>query len=254
MIRAWLFDLDGTLVQTEKLKAISYARAAMELCPYDITEDQVINEFKKVVGRPRREVAKALVSTFNLEEAAMAKRADFGVHTAWQAFVQIRLKYYEKMLEDPAIIRENQWPHNVDLLRQARERQCQTALVTMSRCEQTTRVLKILELQDQFDFVATRDDVENGKPDPEIYHLALDELGVNGQETIALEDSPSGVQAALAAGVNVFAVSTPFTKEALHREKLLPEEQIIDDPSQLASVLERFMTNHNPIAHQGEVE
>jgi beta-phosphoglucomutase-like phosphatase (HAD superfamily) len=35
MIKAMIFDLDGTLVQTEKLKALSYAKAAVALCPYD---------------------------------------------------------------------------------------------------------------------------------------------------------------------------------------------------------------------------
>ena len=43
-----IFDLDGTLVQTERLKAISYARAAIELCPYNLTEEEVIEAFKKV--------------------------------------------------------------------------------------------------------------------------------------------------------------------------------------------------------------
>ena len=38
MIRAVIFDLDGTLVQTERLKALSYARAAVELCPDELSE------------------------------------------------------------------------------------------------------------------------------------------------------------------------------------------------------------------------
>ena len=42
MIQAMIFDLDGTLVQTERLKAHSYARAAVELCPYTINEEDVI--------------------------------------------------------------------------------------------------------------------------------------------------------------------------------------------------------------------
>jgi beta-phosphoglucomutase len=42
MIRAMIFDLDGTLVQTERLKAISYARAAMELRPDAVTEEAVL--------------------------------------------------------------------------------------------------------------------------------------------------------------------------------------------------------------------
>jgi len=49
-----IFDLDGTLVQTERLKALSYARAAVELCPHAISEAEVVEAFKDVVGLPRR--------------------------------------------------------------------------------------------------------------------------------------------------------------------------------------------------------
>jgi beta-phosphoglucomutase len=42
LIRAMVFDLDGTLVQTEGLKAISYAKAAVELCPSTLGEAQVV--------------------------------------------------------------------------------------------------------------------------------------------------------------------------------------------------------------------
>ena len=42
MIRALIFDLDGTLVQTERLKALSYAGAAIELCPHQLSEGQVL--------------------------------------------------------------------------------------------------------------------------------------------------------------------------------------------------------------------
>ena len=57
MIRLVIFDLDGTLVQTERLKAMSYARAAVELCPYQVSEEEVIEAYKDVVGLRRREVA-----------------------------------------------------------------------------------------------------------------------------------------------------------------------------------------------------
>jgi phosphoglycolate phosphatase-like HAD superfamily hydrolase len=51
MIQAIIFDLDGTLVQTERLKAISYARAAIELCPRVLTEAEVIEGFKAVFAQ-----------------------------------------------------------------------------------------------------------------------------------------------------------------------------------------------------------
>jgi beta-phosphoglucomutase len=48
MIRAMIFDLDGTLVKTKRLKALSYARAAMELCPREIEESEVFEVFKEL--------------------------------------------------------------------------------------------------------------------------------------------------------------------------------------------------------------
>jgi HAD superfamily hydrolase (TIGR01509 family) len=244
VIKAMIFDLDGTLVQTERLKALSYARAAIELCPYSLSERDALAAFRDLVGLPRRQVAQGLVERFGLAEAARARMAEFGVETPWQAFVQVRLSYYEAMLADPELLRENQWPHNVALLQTAREVGCRVGLATMSRCPQAQRVLEILELKGAFDFVATRDDVEQGKPDPEIYQLVAGELGVPASECLVIEDSPTGVRAAQAAGMHVVAVSTPFTREGLHRSGLLPTGHIVDDPSDLAGVVEHVVLQH----------
>jgi len=138
VIRAMIFDLDGTLVQTERLKALSYARAAIELCPRDITEEEVLEAFKEVVGLSRREVAQALVERFDLESAARVRMAEFGVSIPWQAFVQVRLRIYEEMLADPEVLRNNQWPHNMALLEEARR-----ALI-----EKTNQ--HFIEIRDQF--------------------------------------------------------------------------------------------------------
>ena len=238
MILAMVFDLDGTLVQTERIKAVSYARAAVELCPRDITEQEVIEAFKEVVGLSRQEVASALVRRFDLEEAARSQMHKFGVTTPWQAFVQLRLRYYEDMLADPDILVQNQWPHSVALLEKARRNGCKTALATMSRCTQTRRVLDELDLADAFDFVATRDDVERGKPDPEIYQLVARELGHPPDQCLVIEDSPSGVRAALEAGMWCIAVATPFTQQRLHKEGVLDERWIVNDPSVLMTTVQ----------------
>ncbi len=233
MIRAMIFDLDGTLVQTEKLKAISYARAAVELCPRTISEDEVLEAFKEVVGLPRREVAQRLVDRFQLQDRAAKKMAEYGVDTPWQAFIQARLAYYEEMLADPEVIVANQWLHNMAVLEMARANECSTGLATMSRCKQATRVLQILELRQAFDFIASRDDVEIGKPDPEIYRLVAHELGIPAHQCLVLEDSPSGVEAAVSAGMWCIAVTTPFTFDGVHKQALLPAEWVVDDPGQV---------------------
>ena len=237
MINAMLFDLDGTLVQTERLKALSYARAVMELCPFSVQEEAVFEAFKDVVGLSRREVALTLIERFDLETQATARMSEFGVDTPWQAFVQIRLRYYEELLADPSILKNNQWPHNVELLRTARQNGCKTGLATMSYCTQVQRVLAILGLAGEFDFVASRDDVEHGKPDPEIYRLVSTELAVPPQECLVIEDSPSGVKAALTAGMWCIAVTTPFTREQLRTAHLLEARWIVDDPATLMTVV-----------------
>ena len=240
-LQAVIFDLDGTLVQTERLKAISYARAAVELCPREIREGEVVEAFKRVVGRSRQEVAQALIAQFDLEAAARARMDEFGVATPWQAFIQVRLGHYQALIADPQVLLDNQWPHNIALLQQARAEGCRTALVTMSAYPQARHVLQVLGLEEAFDFIATRDDVERGKPDPEIYYLALSALAVPADESLAIEDSAAGVHAAIAAGVHVIAVATPFTQQALHRDASLDSVMIVDEPKELPQVLERLM-------------
>jgi beta-phosphoglucomutase-like phosphatase (HAD superfamily) len=163
------------------------------------------------------------------------------VSAAWQAFVQVRLRYYDGLLADPQVLRANQWPHNVALLDEARRMGCKTALATMSRCKQARRVVEALDLVDAFDFMATHDDVERGKPDPEIYQLIARELDVPPAACLVIEDSPAGVKAALAAGTWCIVVTTPFTRQAIHAERLLDERWIVDDPDTLMAVVRQMV-------------
>jgi beta-phosphoglucomutase len=112
MIRAFVFDLDGTLVETEELKALSYARAAAELRP-DLNEGEVTEAFKDFVGLSRQEVAVGLIRRFGLEGAARTRMAEFGVDTPWQAYVQIRLRVYETLVADTELVVAHSYPHNI---------------------------------------------------------------------------------------------------------------------------------------------
>jgi beta-phosphoglucomutase-like phosphatase (HAD superfamily) len=111
----------------------------------------------------------------------------------------------------------------------------------MSHCDQVQRVLKILDLTGVFDFIATRDDVERGKPDPEIYRLVASELEVPPNECLVIEDSPAGVKSALAAEMWCVAVTTPFTRARIHTSQLLDERWIVDDPDTLPAVVQQMM-------------
>ncbi|MBC7939403.1 MAG: HAD family phosphatase [Chitinophagaceae bacterium] len=248
MIEAVIFDLDGTLVETEEIKARSYARAAVLLRP-ELAEEAVYAAFTDLVGLSRREVALALVERFMLQEAAQARMGEFGVATPWQAYVQVRLNIYDQLLFDPAVLRAAQWPHNIALLHAVRQQGRTTALATMSYCAQVQRVLNVLDLNDAFHFVASRDDVENGKPDPEIYLLVARELGIAPGECLVIEDSPTGVQAGLAAGMNVIAVTTPLTRQKFRDKELLSRCWVVDDPNTLPEVVRSRITLHEQEVH-----
>jgi beta-phosphoglucomutase len=243
MIRAFVFDLDGTLVETEELKALSYARAAAELRP-DLNEGEVIEAFKDLVGLSRQEVAVGLMRRFGLEGAARTRMVEFGVDTPWQAYVQIRLRIYETLVADPNLVLAQSYPHNIALLRDVRREGYPTALATQSHREQATRVLDILGLADEFDVVVTRDDVEHGKPDPETHLLAARELGVRPEECLAIEDSPAGVKAALAAGTEIVAVTTDLTRQKFRDTNLLDRSHVVDDPRALPAVVRHLISVH----------
>lgn len=244
MIKALIFDLDGTLVQTEVLKAKSYARAAVEL-DRSLTEDEVIEAFKDYVGLSRKEVAAGLLKRFNLESAARARMKEFHVHTPWQAYVDIRLDTYFKMISDPEILKEHLCPYNLGLLKWARGEGYPTGLGTMSHRKEAFRVLDVLGIKSEFEFIATIQDVEHGKPDPEIYNLLADELRVPHPDCLVIEDSSTGVEAALAASMNCIAVTTDFTREGVHKIPPVGYLLVVDDPPELLETAKGFINDLN---------
>jgi HAD superfamily hydrolase (TIGR01509 family) len=239
VIRAFVFDLDGTLVETEKLKALSYARAAKELRP-ELDEDEVVAAFGEFVGLSRQEVAVGLMRRFQLEDAARGRMEEFGVQQPWRAYVGIRLGIYESLLSHPERVLAVRYPHNLALLRDVRGEGYLTALATQSHREEALRVLGILEITDQFDVIATREDVEHGKPDPEMHLLVARELGVEPGECLAIEDSPAGIRAALAAGAQAIAVTTDLTRPKFRDTDLLDRSHVVDDPRTLPDLVRRL--------------
>lgn len=238
-IQAMIFDLDGTLVRTEYLKACSYARAIQELrLPWEaFDESEVIEAYKDMIGLSRREVSLALLHHFKLEGPARARMTELGVSTPWEVLAQVRLKYYNQMLADPHVLFIHAWPHNLALLAFARQAGCRVGLATMSVRSHVVQILAALQLTGAFDVIASREDVEKTKPDPEIYLLVTKKLETAAENCLVIEDSLSGVQAALAARMLCIAVTTPMTHSAIHAGKILDERWIMDDPAQLTGVV-----------------
>ena len=95
----------------------------------------------------------------------------------------------------------------------AKQRGLRLAIASSSTQKWVTRNLKKFGLLDYFDAVCTSDHVSAVKPDPALYLLALEKLGVTAEEAIAFEDSPNGILAAKRAGIFCVAIPNPLTRD-----------------------------------------
>ncbi|MBV9893514.1 MAG: HAD family phosphatase [Chloroflexi bacterium] len=97
------------------------------------------------------------------------------------------------------------------LIAAARDHGLRLGLASSSRRLWIDATLRSLGLSKAFDAIVAGDDVAHGKPDPEIYLLASNELGVAPARCLAIEDSPNGVTSARRAGMQLIGVRTPYT-------------------------------------------
>ena len=244
MINAVLFDLDGTLVQTERLKAEAYGLAIQRIRRLPEPESRTADYYREVVGSTREQVSRFLMESFDLEEELRPLMTEHGASEPWEVLTNMRLSIYNDMVSDPQVLRDNQWPHTIALLRAAKDESCLTGLATSSRRTEAMHVLRSLDIEDLIDVILTADDVEHHKPDPEVYLLAAARLGVRPEDCLVIEDSPAGVRAASGAGMNVVAVATPFTLAGLHAEDLIDHAWVVHNPDELVKVVQQRIADH----------
>jgi DNA helicase-2/ATP-dependent DNA helicase PcrA len=184
-IRAVIFDLDGTLTDTEKF----YQRAwpeALEHFGYKVEEWMPLE--LRSLGRPF---------------APRRFKEWFG-----EDFDYATVREYRKGLVEE-IIKENGIPLKPgakEILTWLREHGILTALATANDYERSERYLKKIGLFEYFDKIICANMVKEGKPAPDIYAYACKELGLSPDETYAVEDSPNGVTSAYLAGCNVIMI------------------------------------------------
>jgi HAD superfamily hydrolase (TIGR01509 family) len=118
-------------------------------------------------------------------------------------------------------------PGVVALLRRLRDHGNRLALASSGDRVKVAFGMQALALLDIFEAVVTGDDVSHSKPDPEIYLVAAQRLGVPPAKCIAIEDAPAGVEAAKRAGMRCLAVTNSVARDRLHKADIVVDS--LDD-------------------------
>jgi HAD superfamily hydrolase (TIGR01509 family) len=180
---AILFDMDGTLIDSEPLWLEAEIEIMEELgCNWD-QQDQI-----NCLGGP-------IDKTENYMQDRSNNIKPFGYFT----------KKLDDVMEKKLSTKLNLIPNALEIINDCKRSELKIALVTASSGRLMRAVLKRFPVG-IFDTVVSYDDVERSKPDPEPYLLAAKTLGVDITNCVVLEDSLTGVQSGLSAGAQVIGI------------------------------------------------
>jgi HAD superfamily hydrolase (TIGR01509 family) len=190
---AAIFDCDGTLVDSEPLARTAWERA-LAAYGYALTDEDA----EASVGLP-----------FPRVHAYFAERVELpAAEPFWGEFSGELFALIDSELAP--------FDDAVGAARELRSRGVPVAVASSSPRERLQRTLQRAALLDAFDVVVAGDEVQHGKPAPDMFLLAARRLGVTPEECVVIEDSPPGVQAGVAAGMHTVAVCrVPGTEQTL---------------------------------------
>lgn len=121
------------------------------------------------------------------------------------------------------------FPGLFELLDVLDEKGVKKAIGTSAREGRVNLLLEKFNVRHRFDVIVTGDMIAKGKPDPEIYLKVLENLGVNGNETIVLEDAQNGITSAYRAGCLPIAIPNEYTRHNPFLEAVLVADSFMDE-------------------------
>lgn len=202
-IFAIIFDLDGTVLSDE-------------------------DEYGEAFARVLRKLGVDVKSSY-------PHTGGIGVEENWLLFIKKYKIKTTKSIEELAQDTQNEYYKLIpritikkgfeDFVNEIRELGIKTALATSNSWPAVKKLFERFGISDYFDCVITAEEVVRKKPDPEIFLLSAEKLGVASESCLVIEDSAAGVEAARAAGMKVVAIAHNET----HAETLKKANLVIED-------------------------
>jgi HAD superfamily hydrolase (TIGR01509 family) len=209
MLEALIFDMDGVLVNSTRYIWDSF-NVLLKSSGVQLSDE----EMKKYLGCSLRDKLRRWKEDYGIKEYDLEEFS----REAGEAELELVKK---NVKPDEALI---------TLLKEAKDYGVRLAVATSSLRWRAEKMLDLLQIRSYFNAVITAEDVENHKPDPDIFLEAAKQLGIAPGYCVVFEDAANGLEAARRGGMKCVAVKTEFQS----REDLKEADLIITDFSEVS--------------------
>ena len=217
MIKAVIFDVDGTLLDTERIYMQAWKDAAAEL-GYEIT-DELLRKTRAI----------------NVKEAARIFESEIGNGFSYDKTRAVRVRIAEEIIHRESPILK---PGVTELLAFLQRKDIRLSAASSTNLKGTQAHLAESGILDPFEVVVGGDMVTKGKPNPDIFLKAAELLHLAPQECIVVEDSPAGIRAAHAAGMK--AVLVP-DQAAITQEIIDLADVVLESLLEMPAYIEKLL-------------
>ena len=198
MIKAIIFDMDGLMIDSERVTFECYQEILKGM---KLTMDEEF--YKTLLGKPLKGIYQRFYDVYG---------NDFPIEDVIKDVHALMAKRFET---EGVPIKTGL----KSLLEYLKENNYKTIVATSSNRDRVDTILSQAQITDYFDDSICGDEVTKGKPNPEVFLKSCQKLGVNVDEAIVLEDSEAGIQASYDAGIKVICIPDMKYPEKQYEEK-----------------------------------
>ena len=213
MIKAIIFDMDGLMIDSERVTFECYQERLKDM---NLTMDEEF--YKTLLGKPIKGIYQRIYDVYG---------NDFPIENVIQDVHQLMAERFET---EGVPVKKGL----VELLHYLKDNNYKTIVATSSNRDRVDKILAQAKITEFFDDSICGDEVTKGKPNPEVFLKSCQKLGVNVDEAIVLEDSEAGIQASYDANIKVICIPDMKYPEKQYEEKTF---KILKDLTEVTAYL-----------------